>query len=231
MTIGVLVSSLVIAGAIESIPCQPDRMLHTTVPDSPIVLLGTLVERNEGDATRLSTFGVSEHARLAVKVRLKGIVKGDFPLQAGDEFFLGLHSVALTFGYDHVGETYYLGLEPESNSDFTLVALSIPPETLFFVRARIADTGSTSASGLTRVDVVAHPTLFATAVFEPGVLPPELTAGTPISLGLPSLDFMNRGSTTICMGLIRRDLPAVQPLRLIRIYSADHDSNNHSFVP
>jgi len=77
MIVSVLTFALLQAGAVDSAACLPDRLLQTTVPENRVVLLGTLQKVEDGDTGQLPTFGGSDVARLLVKVRLRGVVRGD----------------------------------------------------------------------------------------------------------------------------------------------------------
>jgi hypothetical protein len=225
MPIETILTGLLIPATAEPAACQPDRMLHTGILDSPVVVLGSLVEPSDGDQATLPTLGGSDYARLLVKVHIQRLVRGDFPAAIGSDVRLAVHSVALTFGYDHSGETYYLGFEkgngPESN--LTLADIGVPEQALFFVYATLTERSRTESAGLPRVDLVAQPASVLTAVLEPGRLPPELAAKQPVLLGMPALDPPIRTPARVCLGLIHRGEGARRPLRLVRFIRNFHE--------
>jgi len=95
--------------------CQ-DPFLDRPLPQAP-ALVRIILENDEAYHDKeLPLIGASETARLSVVARVVEVPKGSFPIPAGSRFRLAVHSIALLFGDDRIGEAFDLGWDGGTQS-------------------------------------------------------------------------------------------------------------------
>ena len=105
-------------------PVCADPLLDQPVPEAPTIILILLEkDRPEGNGG-LPIVGISETSRILVPARVEKIERGTFKVAQGRPFLLAVHSVALSFGYDYVGESYRVGLDVSGSKVRWLVPAS-----------------------------------------------------------------------------------------------------------
>ena len=182
---------------------------------APVIVTVTLVEFDEAEAGKLPHFGESRFARLAMEAELQSVDAGGFPVSSGQRFTFAVHSIANTFGYDHVGEKYQLGFRPrEGGQDYDLVGIRVAPGAARYLRVRVQESKTSMPASY--IKLWNSPQLFARAeILAADPSEPPFEQGQEVWVGLPGMSNSVTSGTVLCLALkVRAEQPEPERFRM-----------------
>jgi hypothetical protein len=182
-------------------------------------LAGAVIVRvtlQDGGGEPHHLYGHSDYAMLYVRARVQKVVKGDFALAEGASFGFAVHSIALAFGYDYVGEVYEVAFNPRAKDDYDVVGIRLAPEhrlNVSLLVLRSLERGPPHA-----IDLSYRPDrFFLVRVLSVDRSNPPFVVGKELSIGLSLPPSIPDLSSHICVVLAQREEPADRPFRLVRL--------------
>jgi len=171
--------------------------------DGPIVIRGTILEATSNEHRPL--VGADEIRRLWVPMRVDEIVKGSFLIAQGAVFRMAVHSIALSFGGDPVGEQFDVAMK-KVGSGYAILGFTPSAASRMQVRGKLMKVTPGAAPGALVASEKPDTTLHL-----------ETASGNvAIALELPKTSSAKVGEE-VCLFLIRRSGGQRTPWRILRI--------------
>jgi|GEM_PF-4411348 len=202
---------LLVPFLVNDIVC-PDPLLDRDRPVAPTQVRVVMEANDPAQDRTLPLIGASEINRLAVTVRVLGVGKGKFPIGVGKRFRLAVHSIALSFGGDNVGEQFDLYLDDTAR---LIERIEPAPESVVrircVIRGPVEETGPAlrlTWNGKQRVRIHVDAEQHGA---------PEFKAGSDMVIGV-SPEWTVRPGAHCCLVLLRRVEGAKRAFRLMHTF-------------
>lgn len=187
----------------------PDALLDRPAPDAASVIRVVLERCDLPGTTTLPLVGAGPERNLYVCAQVLGVEHGTFSVKPLGSIRLALHSIAISVGYDHVGEQYLAGLGRGQQ----LLWLVPAPDQVIRFRATVVSANQHETPDA--VTLIEKPDSFArlriTEVGDGG----PFRVGEERIVGVPPKLVRDK---SYCFIVMRRGSSAKRPFRLIRIH-------------
>jgi hypothetical protein len=196
-------------GALE--PCR-DQLVQEPLVGKIIIR----VRLEKASARPPHIYGLSDYAMLYVVARVQRILKGEFSIREQESFGLAVHSIALTFGYDYVGEVFEVALNPRGKDDYDLTGIRLAPDARTNVFLQILRRLDTPPKNMIHLSSEAN-RFYRVRVLDVDPPKPPFVIGKELNVGLRDAPNGPELSSHICVVIAIRQPPVDRPFRRVRL--------------